>query len=173
MSLKIPQVALVAPNDDDNDNDVVVDALFGRDIMMLFVLLWWNPTLWKMSRSKAVGVSSTPGFTKSMQEIHLDKTVSFQFLLVTHETKWKKMPQRSTSGSSSVVSSLLQSFNIFQYLPRVVAIRVWPVVLKDVGVEFVRGFVELVLDMIWHGHIQHMGTLNLFHETSKYLGGQS
>lgn len=39
MSLKIPQVALVAPNDDDNDNDVVVDALFGRDIMMLFVLL--------------------------------------------------------------------------------------------------------------------------------------
>ncbi|CAM9482545.1 unnamed protein product [Sphacelaria rigidula] len=28
-----------------------------------------------MIRSKAVGVSSTPGFTKSMQEIHLDKTV--------------------------------------------------------------------------------------------------
>ena len=27
-------------------------------------------------RSKAVGVSATPGFTKSMQEIHLDKTVS-------------------------------------------------------------------------------------------------
>ncbi|CAN0013934.1 unnamed protein product, partial [Hapterophycus canaliculatus] len=27
------------------------------------------------SRSKAVGVSSTPGSTKSMQEIHLDKTV--------------------------------------------------------------------------------------------------
>lgn len=27
------------------------------------------------SRSKAVGVSSTPGFTKAMQEIHLDKTV--------------------------------------------------------------------------------------------------
>ncbi|CAM9533048.1 unnamed protein product, partial [Scytosiphon promiscuus] len=27
------------------------------------------------SRSKAVGVSATPGFTKSMQEIHLDKTV--------------------------------------------------------------------------------------------------
>ena len=26
-------------------------------------------------RSKAVGVSATPGFTKSMQEIHLDKTV--------------------------------------------------------------------------------------------------
>lgn len=28
------------------------------------------------SRSKAVGVSATPGFTKVMQEIHLDKTVS-------------------------------------------------------------------------------------------------
>lgn len=30
-------------------------------------------------RSKAVGVSSTPGFTKSMQEIHLDKTVRVEF----------------------------------------------------------------------------------------------
>ncbi|CAM9490099.1 unnamed protein product, partial [Ectocarpus sp. 13 AM-2016] len=28
-----------------------------------------------LKRSKAVGVSATPGFTKSMQEIHLDKTV--------------------------------------------------------------------------------------------------
>ncbi|CAN0558971.1 unnamed protein product [Ectocarpus sp. 12 AP-2014] len=28
-----------------------------------------------LKRSKAVGVSATPGFTKSMQEINLDKTV--------------------------------------------------------------------------------------------------
>ncbi|CAM9323494.1 unnamed protein product [Choristocarpus tenellus] len=28
-----------------------------------------------LKRSKAVGVSATPGFTKSMQEVHLDKTV--------------------------------------------------------------------------------------------------